>query len=181
MDQTDPITMTPLPFTISQKMVVRAALLHLGRYRWYFIGAVTFWVVISVTPVLMRIGVWDNASILRYAFQNSVITLALSGALFVFFRWVFFPFVAGRNYRQQKAFSQDMRLSWNAQEFCYATGRSQTFAPFTDLYGYRVADDMVLLYLTNVLYMLVPATVFDDAGQKADLIACLDKAGLRRL
>ncbi len=31
MDQTAPITMTPRPFTISQKMVVRAALLHLGR------------------------------------------------------------------------------------------------------------------------------------------------------
>ncbi|WP_019953729.1 hypothetical protein [Yoonia vestfoldensis] len=68
-------------------------------------------------------------------------------------RWVFFPFIAGR----------------------------KPLGPFTDLYGYRVADALILLYLTNVLCLLVPVTAFDDAGQKADLIACLDKAGLRSL
>jgi len=135
----------------------------------------------TVLPVLVRIGVWDARSIITQALQNAAITLFVAGVLLVLLRRVFFPFVARRNFRQQKAFAQDMRLSWSETDICYATGRSRTLAPFTDFYGYRLSDDLILLYLSNVIYLLVPVSAFDNIDQKADFIARLHHSGIKRL
>ncbi|MCG6122037.1 MAG: hypothetical protein MEP57_04940 [Microvirga sp.] len=181
MNPTQTRDITPLRFSLDETMAVRAQWLHLARFRAWAIWVILGLSILASSTIFLRLGQWELARILREFIQTAFISSALALALIWGLYRFFIPFVARRNFRQQKALAESMELSWSDDGFCYASGPSRTVMGFGDLYGYRMSDDLLLLYLSNVLYLIVPITAFDGADQRAAFVARLDAASVRRL
>lgn len=172
--------MSPLRFTITEDDAVRSQRLHLSQYLWLFFGTVLVIALVASLPVLPRIGDWPIRSILFEVATTIGSAAAMAVVLLVILRQVFFPLVARKHFREQAGFEGDMQFTWTETEFSYVSGQSQTVLPFTRLHSYRMSDDLVLLYLSSVLYLIVPVRAFDGTQQKAEFIGQLAQAGLRQ-
>lgn len=173
--------MTPVAFTIDETLIVAASRLHLSRYRLRFFAFILICAVIGAMLTLLDRDQGDAGALLIRAAWAMVPTLALGLVLALALHYLFFPFIARRNFRQQKALAEPMLLSWTDDEYCYTTGKSRTVMPFAHLYGYRRSDSLILLYLTNVLYLVVPVAPLRSSATETALVAQLEKAGIRRL
>ena len=173
--------MTPLRFKLSEAAMIQAASLNVSRYN---ARIALFVVVVGLLVSGFFIAEGNHMTIERMLLQ---ITLTVAGAsviagvLICMLRYAVLPMQVRKNMRQQRALSEEMQLSWTQDALCYASGQSRTVMPFTDLYGFKVSDDVILLYNSSILYHLVPTTVFGETGLREVFIQRLIDAGIRRL
>ena len=173
--------MTPLRFRISEAAMIRAAWLNASRYS---ARIALFAVVVALLVSVIFIAQGDHRTIGRILLQITLTvagTCAIAGVVVYVLCYIALPMQVRKNLRQQKALSEEMQLSWTQDEFCYASGQSRTVMPFTDLRGFKVSGDVILLYNTDVLYHLVPTAAFGDTRLREPFIQRLVDAGIRRL
>ena len=173
--------MTPLRFRLSEAAIIRAAGLNASRYN---ARIALFIVVVALLVSGFFIAEGNHRTIDRILLQI-VLTVAgtcvIAGVVTCLIRYFILPMQARKNMRQQKALSEEMHLSWTRDAFCYASGQSRTVMPFTNLYGFKASDDVILLYNSNILYHLVPTTAFSHTGLQEVFVQHLVDAAVRRL
>jgi YcxB-like protein len=174
--------MIPRQFKMTKELVVNAAVLNASRFQ-------IFYVVLAVVVAISTVAFFSLTGKAAWTWERMALqigltlagSLAITVSFLVLLRFVAFPFQARRHFRQQKALSEDMALSWTDEEFLLETGKSQTRMPFADLYGYRTSGEIVLLYLTGALYLLVPVDAFTSLDDHDAFLRKLQDAGVRRL
>jgi YcxB-like protein len=172
--------MIPMPFKLNEELVVKAAVLNASRFQMFY---VVLAVVVSISTAAFTLTGKATWTWERMALQIGLTlagSLAITGVLLALLRFVACPFQARRNFRQQKSLSEDMALSWTDDAFLLETGKSRTEMPFADLHGFKASDEIVLLYLTNALYLLVPVGAFAGQAQLEAFLRKLREAGVRR-
>ncbi len=172
--------MTPIRFRLNEELVVKAAVLNAARFRMFYIVLAVAAAIWTAAFTLTGRGIWTWE---RWALQIGLTlagTLAITGCLLLLLRHVVFPFEARRNFRQQKALSEEMALSWTDEAFLLDAGKSRTVMPFADLHGYRASRGMILLYVTGALYHLLPSEAFTGPDAHAAFLRKLEDAGVRR-
>ena len=173
--------MTPLRFKISEAAMIRAAWLNSSRYN---ARIAVFTLVVALLVSGIFIAQADHMTIDRIVLQ---VILTVAGACLIavivvwLIRHIVLPMQVRKNLRQQKALSEEMQLSWTQDAFCYAAGQSRTVMAFTDLHGFKVSEDIILLYHSDFLYNLILTDAFGDTGLRGPLIQHLVNAGIRRL
>jgi hypothetical protein len=171
--------MIHMPFKLNEELVVKAAVLNASRFHMFY---VLLAVVVSISTVAFTLTGKATWTWERVALQIGLTlagSLAITGVVLVILRFVACPFKARRNFRQQKALSEEMALSWTDDELLLETGKSRTEMTFADLHGFKASDEIVLLYLTNALYLLVPVAAFAGQGQLEAFLRKLRQAGVR--
>lgn len=167
-------------FRLTEDLVVQAAVLDASRYsrRLLWFAAFTGVLVSGFFLFVRQEWSFDRALIqIALTVSGSVaVALVLNGLL----RFWINPFQARRNFRQQRALSDEMSLSWTETEFCLAAGRSQTAMPFGNLHGYRTSDEMIILYVSDVLYHAFPRQAFSGIEQRRAFMRRLEESGVRR-
>jgi hypothetical protein len=177
MSQSPP--MTPLRFTLSKDLVVKAAILSASRY---YVRFLLFSLIVSLLVsafFLFGRSRWELQRELLAAALVALGTFAMALLIIALMRYVIYPFHARRNFRQQKALSDEMSLSWADEAFCYTTGKSRTEMPFANLHGYRASSEIIILYLSDALYYAIPAEAFGDAETFGAFMRKLEKAGVK--
>jgi hypothetical protein len=74
-----------------------------------------------------------------------------------------------------------IQLSWTDDELYFVTGQSRTVMLFAHFCGYQLSNDVVLFYLTDVLYLLVLVVAFEGTSQQQAFIRRLDATGVQHL
>jgi hypothetical protein len=173
--------MTPIRFTLTKELVVKAARLSASRYTIRFLWfALIMGLLVSAFFLFSRPS-WNLQRELILVF--SIVAGALASALLMIglMRYWIYPFQARKNFQQQKALSDEMSLSWTDKVFVYTTGKSRTEMPFENLHGYGVSGEIIILYLSDVIYYAVPVDALGDADTVGSFMRRLEEAGLRRL
>jgi hypothetical protein len=168
-------------FTLNEELVVKAATLNSSRnyvrFLWFsiIVGMITSSFFLFSRPT------WH----LERELVGSVLIVTGTIAIALLFiglaRYVIYPFHARRNFRQQKALSDEMGLSWADKDFIYETGKSRTEMPFANLHGYRASSEIIILYLSDAIYYMVPAEAFGDTVTFGSFKRKLEEAGVKRL
>ena len=173
--------MTPLRFKISEAAMIRAAWLNSSRYN---ARIAVFTLVVALLVSGIFIAQADHMTIDRIVLQV-ILTVAGTCVIAVIVVWLtryfILPIQVRKSLRQQKALFEEMQLSWTQDAFCYAAGQSRTVMAFTDLHGFKVSEDVMLLYHSDFLYNLILTAAFGDTGSRESFIERLVDAGIRRL
>jgi hypothetical protein len=173
--------MTPMRFTLNQDLVVKAATLNSSRYYVRFLWFSIIVGLITSIFFLFSRSTWhlerELLGVVLIVTGTVVIALLLIGLA----RYVIYPFHARRNFRQQKALSDEMSLSWAGKDFICETGKSRTEMPFSNLHGYRASGEIIILYLSDAIYYMVPIKAFDGTEQSSSFMRALEEACVKRL
>ena len=173
--------MTPLCFKISEAAMIRAAWLNASRYNAR-IALFTLVVALAVSGIFIAQGHHQSIGLMLLQISLTVSGACLIAVIVVWLiRLIVLPMQVRKNLRQQKALSEEMQLSWTQDAFCYAAGQSRTVMAFTDLHGFKVSEDVMLLYHSDFLYNLILTDAFGDIGLRESFIERLVDAGIRRL
>jgi hypothetical protein len=173
--------MTPIRFRLTKVLVVKAATLASSRYYLRFI---VFAVIVGLLTSAFFIFRGPGRT-----FERDVLAvfLTVAGAVIIallflaLMRYVIYPFYARKNFQQQKALSDEMSLSWTGEVFLYQTGASRTEMPFAHLHGYRASDDIIILYVADAIYFVVPVGAFGDGETVSLFMRRLQQANVRKL
>jgi hypothetical protein len=172
--------MEPFQFNLTEAILVKAAQLHGGKSIPVSLGmAALVAVAISVYSLLDA----ENMSIERGLLEFLLIltaTMVSAGCVLALTHFWINPMHARRNFRQQKMLAQGMSISWTDARFVFACADSRADMAFSDLYGYRASNDLVLLYLSQVLYYAIPRKSLDGLDLANDLLEKLQAAQVRR-
>jgi hypothetical protein len=172
--------MKPVRFTLNEETVVKAAQLSAShfyaRLLWFGLGVgllTSAWFLFSghnwtLDHALIQVGLTTSGA------------LAFALLVIAFLRYVLYPWYARRNFRQQKALSDEVSLSWTDQNFCFDAGKSRSEMPFANLHGFRTSDDMVLLYLSDAIYHAIPVVAFGGPELHGAFLRALEAAGVRK-
>jgi uncharacterized membrane protein YidH (DUF202 family) len=172
---------TPLRFTLSEELVVKAAKLAASRYQLQFLCFALVVGLLTSAFFLFSRPKWNLERELLQTFLIVASAVAMGLLILGLMRWWVYPSQARKNFRQQKALSEDMSFSWTDTEFRYATGKSRTEMPLENLHGYRASDEIIILYLSDAIYHAIPVDTFGGSEAHAAFMRQLEKAGLRRL
>jgi hypothetical protein len=173
-------SMEPLRFKLDESIVVKAAQLNASRFTIKFIRfSLVLAVLVAAYQVFER-GDWSLRAISLRLAISTAIALLLAGCFLIILRVIVCPWQARRNFRQQKQLSEDMELAWTPDELAYGGGKSRTVIPFKHLHAYQASDDLILLYLSENLYHLVPVSALATSGRREALVERLEEAGVRR-
>lgn len=171
----------PLQFKLSEQLVVKAAVLDGARFQgFYLVLAVLVAVCSTAYFALTGESAWTWE---RGALQISLTLVgafSIAGVVIALVRFAVYPLQARRNFRQQKSLSQNMTLSWTDEDLLLEVGGSRSAVPFANLYGFRASKELVLLYITNNLYHLIPAAAFANQDQLGGFLLRLRESGIRR-
>jgi hypothetical protein len=172
--------MTPLLFRLDEPLIIKAAKLNAARYNMRIFLFILSAALLTVGFLLYQSVHRDLEGIIVQVLIGVGATFAGCSGTFLL-RSFFLTMQARKHLRQQKMLSEEMQLSWTDDEFCYATGKSQTVMPFSSLHGFRASGDVLLLYVSDILYLLVPVAAFGGSGLHEAFIQRLAGAGVRRL
>jgi hypothetical protein len=171
----------PVRFKLTEEQGVQAAQLNSLRY------AKRFLLFAFVTGVLTSVffqwsrQAWDPVRDLLAAFLITSGTFVSGLLILGLMYYVVYPFHARKNLRQQNVLSEELSLSWNENDFCYASGKSRTEMPFANLHGYQASSEIILFYRSDAIYHMVPIAAFGSERLAADFLHKLEVAGLPKL
>jgi YcxB-like protein len=175
------VPMTPISFTLNKELVVKAAALAASRY---YIRFLLFALIVGMLTSAFFIVSGSRANLERELLAASLTIMgALTVALLMIglMRYVIYPLHARRNFRQQKALAEEMNLSWTDEVFIYTSGKSRSEMPFSNLHGYRTSSEIIILYLADTVYHMVPVDAFADTKTLDSFMHKLQQAGVKQL
>jgi hypothetical protein len=175
-----PSTM-PIRFTLTEELAVKAAVLTASRYTIRFLWFALIVGLLTSAFFIVTGARWEPQRALLQAFLTMAGAVVIVLLINLLMRYWIYPFYARRNFRQQKALSEEMSLSWTDKEFLYTTGKSRTEMLFANLHGYRASGEVILLYLSDAIYYVIPVDAFGSIETSGSFMRKLEEAGLRRL
>lgn len=173
--------MTPLQFRLDETLAIKAARLDASRYNMRIIWFGLAFALLTSAVFIYTGGLDTPERIIFQLLMTVGGALVLGSATVFLLRAIFLPMKVRKNLRQYKPLAEEMQLSWTDDEFCYAAGKSRTEMPFRSLHGVRASGEVVLLYVSDTLYLLVPVAAFGGSGLHEAFIRHLAGAGVRRL
>ncbi len=181
MNKPETVPMTPLRFRLDETLLVKAGKLNASRYnKWLFCFA------LILALILTGFYAWEQSQQGVEGILMMAVLILMGGtlgywSLIAVSRIILLPIQVRKNLRQQKGLTDEMQLSWTDDEFCYATGKSQTLMPFRDLHGFRASRDVILLYRSDLIYHVVPVAAFGPSSLHDAFNQRLVEEGVRRL
>jgi hypothetical protein len=172
---------SPIRFTLNEELVVKAAQLASSRY---YVRFLWFALITGLLTAIFFMFSRGRLDIMRDAIGAVVIVsfaLAIATIILILLRYLIYPFYARKNFQQQIILSEEMSLSWTDNVICYAAGKSRTEMPFKNFHGYRASDEIIILYLSDAIYQMIPVNVFGSSEILKIFLGRLEEAGLRRL
>ncbi len=94
-------------------------------------------------------------------------------------QYVLLPWQSRRHFRETAAFSDEISVEWDEQQFRLGGKRGNMALAWSDFYRWAENDEMILLYQSHVLYHVVPKAALSQ-DQAGDIIAQLERAGVKR-
>lgn len=98
----------------------------------------------------------------------------------LFVRWFWLPRFVRRIMEQQKEFRQPQSARWDMAQFYLTSANGQSQLPFGEFHQFAVYDSGILLYRSEALFHILPATAFDGAADQAALITQLEQHKIER-
>lgn len=90
------------------------------------------------------------------------------------------PGRARKIHAQQKVLRHPVEVSWNDEAYSAASDASASVVRWGDYHGWSADEKMILLLPSSVLFQMLPRRALSEA-QAADLIAHIERSGLRRI
>jgi hypothetical protein len=135
---------------------------------------VRFWVALAVAVLAFAsVLIGDLKPPLPEGFFSShagplAIMLAV-GILLVVFRYVYIPSRHRRIFRQQKNLHVLYELSWSDTGFVATSERGSVRTAWTDVVKCRENEKLLLLYLSDVMFHILPKRSFPDDATSAQI------------
>ncbi len=173
--------MAPLRFHLPEALLISAARQNAARYNLRFL---MFALIVGVLTSLYFAFQYSPRPLTQILINSSIIVLGamvMAVVVLMLIRYLLMPMQVRKAMRQQKQLLEEMQLSWTQEEFVYTTGKSQTVMAFRSLHGFKIADDVILLYHSDVLYHLVPTAALAEASRLDAFATRLSEAGIKRL
>jgi hypothetical protein len=92
-----------------------------------------------------------------------------------FHRYFIVPRSARRIYEQQKSLHEPFTLEFSEDEFNLVSPSGNSRIKYAALHKWKMNDQVILLYHSDVIYNLLPARVFSSAEEKAVFVKSLKK------
>lgn len=167
-------TRGPFSFQVEETQIVQAMQqlmfrrLTTGPLRWLSIAVAVLLAIMLVADVAMTGAISGTA----VAF-----VVAIGLALLVLRFWAA-PMMGRRQFRQSAALRAQHTIAWDDEAVYFTSERGNARMPFAEFHGWAELPGLIMLYQTEMYFNLVPKAPLGDAA--ADLMACLDAAGVRR-
>lgn len=165
----------PFTFTVAQDQVVRAMQRQMLRR---LLAGPARWLLIVMIALLALLVVLDLLSTGRLSVGAIAVLIAVPLALAIVHFWLA-PNLARRQFRQSVALRAVHTIAWDDKAVSFASERGNARLPFAEFHGWGDAGDVLMLYQTEMYFNLVPKEPLGAAA--ADLAACLDRAGVKRV
>jgi hypothetical protein len=175
------VPMTPIRFTLTKELVVKAATLAASRYYIRFLWFALIVGMLTSAFVLLNRPKPNLERELLATFLIIMSTLTIAMLMIGLMRYLIYPFYARRNFQQQKALTEEMSLSWTDEVFIYTSGKSKSEMPFANLHGYRASSEIIILYLADAIYHMVPIEAFGGTEQLGSFMLKLQQASVKQL
>jgi hypothetical protein len=82
------------------------------------------------------------------------------------------PRRARRIFAQQKNLQRPFELRWDDDALCGASERGSSNTPWSDYLKSAQDDRIILLYLSDVMFQMVPKRCFGEPAQLEAFLAC---------
>jgi hypothetical protein len=150
-----------LSIQLTEKDILAAHLAHMASYRFAPLIAAGCALVAGLAFVVPNI---INPAWALFA--------ALIAVWFLAARYVLLPRKARRLYRQRKAFQRPFEVSWDEAGLTMVSSSGTVTTPWSDFLKLREGAGVVLLYLSDTQFHIIPARAFVDTAA-ADAFAAL--------
>ncbi|HET7921552.1 MAG TPA: YcxB family protein [Gammaproteobacteria bacterium] len=145
--------------------------------RW----GVWMWILnCSTTGILAGYGAWLIYSSGPFLVPG-VILMAWSVLLWVLIgiaKFVLIPVIARKRFKWQKRLQRPYNLSWNKDTFYMKGEHGESHTSWSDFSKWRESKHMILVYITDGLFRLIPKRAFKDSSAVTDFSQILyDKIG----
>ena len=143
-----------LEIQLSEKDCVEAQFLHMQPrpvFKWIglFLFSLAFLVCVHGFIILPERG-----------FHWRPFAIFASLLYIVLFQRVWLPFRAKQSFLQQKSSQEPYEVEITEDTIILQSSRSQTTMEWKDFYKYKKSKSMILLYLSDVLYLIFPVRFF---------------------
>jgi hypothetical protein len=172
--------MEPVKITLTDAIAVKAGHLHDKKYALRYFVFVGLAAAIIAAYFLIKGGHASIERILVQLLLTLVGSFFLAGATGGVIYFLISPIFARRNFRQQKMLMQDMTLSWTKDRYLYTAGNSRSDIAFADLHGYRASKELLLFYITENLFHIIPLGDLGNEAHVRDLFETLGAANVKR-
>jgi hypothetical protein len=125
---------------------------------------VVFLLVIAASAlgwVLWCQGVWVIAG----GIAGGLISGVIAGTIV---RFIYVPWKTRRVYRQQKSLQREFTLSWNADGVQSKNANGEYSVSWSDFIRWKENDRLYLLYLSDIMFSMVPKRAFDSEADMDD-------------
>ena len=169
--------MTPLTFTLTRPMLVAAARAF-NRRKWprfvivYALCSFAFGVILDMF--------YDGAAGWMLGAGLAGLALATSLILFLIVQFWSIPRRVNSALRNFDDDALEQHVDWDEDNFHIVTGEGESRVRMKRLAGWTNAAEALLIYRTDNQYYILPDRSFDNPSQRADLVASLEGAGVRR-
>jgi len=127
-----------------------------------------------VGVILLAAAIWagwysfsqGDIELLDYLFVAAILFLILNFA-------VYLPWKTRRIYKQQKAMQRELTYRFDESGVFASNENGQSTTPWEDYLKWKQNDHMILLYLSDCLYHMIPKTLFhqsDDFDKLLELV-----------
>lgn len=82
------------------------------------------------------------------------------------------PRRARKQFAQQKNLQRPIEFSWDEQALHWASANGNGQMPWSDYVKRRQNERIVLLYLSDALFQMIPKRCFDEPAQLQDFLRC---------
>jgi hypothetical protein len=131
-----------------------------------------FWVAIGIIALAsLLIGYLEPPSPEGFFSSHAgpLATMLPVGILLIAFRYVYVPSRHRRIFRQQKNLHVPYELSWSDTGFVATSERGSVRTAWTDVIKCRENEKLLLLYLSDVMFHILPKRSFPDDATGAQI------------
>ena len=108
----------------------------------------------------------DDFGLFAYAYVALILLLVLNFG-------VYLPWKTRRMYRQQKALQRELTYRFDDSSVFASNENGESTTPWEDYLKWKQNDQMILLYLSDCLYQMIPRSMFgqpDDFDKLSELV-----------
>ena len=151
------------PIRLERAEFLRAQRLHL-RWSWRKSGLIAFACLVAFVLIFIFLA-------LRQRYLACVLIGVLFGCAFgfVFARYIYLPLMMPRIFRQQKSLQRETIYSWDGDRLTVTSGDDHWSHEWSELSSWKEDREFVLIYLSDLLFYVIPKRVFDSEAEVADL------------
>lgn len=172
--------MTPVHFTLNEDVHITVSRGHnldkWPRFALCMVPIITFAVI-----AIFYIG---NGSLSLKLFLKLVLiygveSLLIIGLLFLFTRYFTIPRQVRRVFTVNKSLSYQQSVCWDQETISLSSEEGNAKIKFSNFAAWKVVEGHVMLYRSDLLFHILPASIFSDDAQRNQLIEYIRNAGVR--